>query len=357
MYNLDCNMSNTCTGTGCPGIDFKEIVPISFDGKRENFLFNPVEMEPGMERGMLDGMEKTGMISGRACAHCAGNQVYNDEKRGETVCLRCGSVIDHHVIDSRGVRIYTQADVEEKVHAEPFKAGLRPLLKFTTGTPDEKRRARTNNRIEWKYKKVMQIRCELSKLKTMIPIPKDVEDLTMTEVERLFQTDILRGRYAMATGIAMLYWACLELNSSLRLNDITGCYRHDEDFIKQIRASVKILQIETDKKFVPKKDQSRFVTLLCNKLNLPQATCTRTIQIIKAMKTHKIIISGNPAGFIGGCLLESCKETVKDVDARHMQGRIAGAIGMTEVTIRRRAKQVREYMAQIDATVLPPAMT
>lgn len=352
MYNLDFNTSALSFPVSRnDGLkqEIKDFIPISFKGNEENFIFDPLKEElDWIGKAKKDEIERNLLVMPN-CTNCSGDQVYSDERRGEIICLRCGTVINHHSVDTRGIKLYTQADAEDKAQNEPLKEGVRPLLKYKSGTPEEKRRERMNNRVEWKYKKVIEIRCELSKIKTMMQIPRDVEDLTMQEVERLFKTDILRGRYALATGIAIFYWACLESNSQIQLKDILDCYRHDPEFIKQIRASVKTLQTETSKKFIPKKDYSKYITTLCSKLQYSQATCTMAINLVREMRCNKFVISGNPIGFIGGCLLESCKETIDGLNAKRAQQEIAAAIEMTEVTVRRRAKQVRGYLNQMQA--------
>ena len=348
MSNLDFNANSQSSMTGLNStimpptiVDF---IPISINNEDDDVFFNPLKQERGFND---DAGKKT--IGEKHCTTCRSTQVFRDPQRGEIICLGCGVVISDHVTDSRGIRVYTQEDVKRKVHHEPMMPGMHLQITALSNDRNWARRKKLNDRTEWKVKKVLTVKFEISKLKGLLNITRDVEEYTMKEVEKIFwKTNILRGRYALATGIALLYYACLKLDSPIRLKDIVACYEHDDVFKGEIRSMIRTLQKEAGYKFVPKRNYAKFVTSLCSKLGLPQTTCTRAIHIVNDI-TSNMVISGDPSGVVGGCIYEACKELQGDLNSRRTQMQIAKAIKMTDVTVRRRAKMVRDYLRSKDS--------
>jgi len=283
------------------------------------------------------------------CASCGNEHVFHDANRGDVICLKCGNIVEQHSVDTRGVRVYDNEDLG-KVHYEPLKPENRPVLKLKSRDPDSRRRERENNRILWDQKKVMIMNIEISKLKNTMPISKHLIDMTMEEVKKVFATDILRGRNAILVGMAVMYYASIKCNSPLGLDDIIKAVARDKEDERKVRRSIRsaiqVLSKKLGYKFVPKNDHADLMSKISSELDLPQPMVTSAVKMFKIFKERNVL-SGDPKGYVGACLYCSCKLHTGVEDVR-VQKQIARAIHMTDVTVRKRAKEVFSFF-QINA--------
>jgi transcription initiation factor TFIIB len=277
-----------------------------------------------------------------SCPACSTENVFHDTNRGDIICMNCGGIVEQHSVDARGVRVYDQEDVESKVHYEPMKPENRLMLKLNSRDPDSRRRERENNRILWDQKKVMIMSIELSKLKSVLPISKRLHDATMEEVKKVFATDILRGRNAVLVGLAVMYYSAIKTNSPIGLNDIIKSVSRGKEEEKKarraIRSAIQVLSKRLGYKFVPKNDHADLMSKVSSELEIPQPIVTGAIKMFKYFKSANVL-SGDPKGYVGACLYCSCKMHT-GIDDTHTQKKIAKAIEMTDVTVRKRAKEV-----------------
>lgn len=283
------------------------------------------------------------------CNECNNSDhVYHDAGRGEIVCLNCGNIVTDHSVDYKGVRVYDQEDFNNKVHYEPMRPGCRPILKYEKNDPDSRRRERENNRIDWSEKKVMIMHVELQKLKGTLPFSKRVEKYTMNEVKKVFKTDILRGRNAKAMGLALLYYSSTKCNSPIGLSDIIEAAAPAGEYEKKrirrsIRSAIQTLSKEMGYKFYPKTDHSKFLTMVGCELDVPQYIMTRAIKWLRTIKEN-IVMSGDPRGYVGACLYHACKMSDDKRYRRITQSEVASVVKMTEVTIRKRTKELKFFL-------------
>jgi transcription initiation factor TFIIB len=295
------------------------------------------------------------IIKQQSCSDCGSSEIIDDKSRGEKICRKCGIVINEHSITFHIPRAFTQQDIKRKVHYEPLTPGNRAVIIFNSSDPDLKRRQRENNRIEWKDRRVMIASFEIAKLKHYLPITQRVEKMAMHEVRKIFKTGILQGRSVIAMGTALLYWACIQCNSPITFQEIT---ERSPEKKKAIRNAINLLSCNFNYKFLPKQNYAAYFTRANNNLGLPQKVCTKAIRIFELYKKNEGML-GNPKGWIGGALYHAYKTTRinDDGDANEsignfpvgkllskMQSRIATAIGINELTIRKRAGSFSEFV-------------
>ena len=284
------------------------------------------------------------------CSVCGGEHVFHDANRGDIICLKCGNIIEQHSVDTRGVRVYDSEDVNSKVHYEPLKPENRPVLKLKSRDPDSRRMERENNRILWDQKKIMIMNIEIAKLKSILPISKRLADMTMEEVKKVFATDILRGRNAILVGMAVMYYASIKCNSPIGLDDIIKAVSRDKEdeqkVRRSIRSAIQVLSKRLGYKFVPKNNHSDLMSKVSSELDIPQPMVTSAVKMFRAFK-EKNVLSGDPKGYVGACLYCSCKMHTGMEDI-HTQKKIARAIHMTDVTVRKRAKEVFAFFETND---------
>jgi transcription initiation factor TFIIB len=318
----------------------------------DDIFFNP-------KQRFLDTLNKVpsikSPIEGHTCKSCGKSDVYEDSARGEVICVDCGNVIDHHTPEFRGVRVYDIEDLE-KVQNEPMSPSSRPVIKVKTSDVNARRRAMENNKLEWKYKKLVIMKIELDKLKNRLPFSKDVENRAMEEIKKVFSTDILRGRSAIPMAMALLYYSCIKCNSPIGLKDILDSLyviAQDDDEERRmrrgIRMAIKTLSKEMDYKFTVKTDYAKFLLKVCNGLSMPQYICTDAIKMFKQLK-ETYVFSGDPIGYAAACLWYANMKHDDKTPAKQVQKTIADAVRMTPVTIRKRAKELKPILENMIAS-------
>jgi transcription initiation factor TFIIIB Brf1 subunit/transcription initiation factor TFIIB len=94
-------------------------------------------------------------------------------------------------------------------------------------------------------------------------------------------------------------------------------------------------------KFVPKSDYSDLLTKISSDLRIPQYVTTKAIKTMRDFQSRNTL-SGDPKGYAGACLYHACKTIGMPECKAITQSGIATTIKMTEVTIRKRMKEIKQ---------------
>jgi transcription initiation factor TFIIB len=235
--------------------------------------------------------------------------------------------------------------VERKIHCEPLGPGNKAIIVVKNTNPDMKRIAKKNNRIPWNDRRVLLMKIEILKMKSYLPITDVIMREAMHHIEKIFKTGILRGRSLEAIGAAILYWSCIKYNSCITLDEIAKYSKAERS---SIGSAKKLLSKKFGYKFMPKQDYSSYFSKVNNSLKVPQPVYTRAVKIFKIYKANEII-KGDPRGWVGAAIYYACKEP--NNKSIRSQGEIAKAVGITEMTIRKRTDQIMKFVKKSDISL------
>jgi transcription initiation factor TFIIB len=177
---------------------------------------------------------------------------------------------------------------------------------------------------------------ELKRISTILNLPNYVKEDAMRLYIEAFKKKLLRGRSINAMVAACLYLACRRkqlprtlqeiLNeASVNAKDVRRCYT---TLVKEMKLNP------------PTTDPVSLIPKYITDLGLNSDVEQLTIKILNAYRTKFSISGKDPKGLCAGALYLACRLKKKEVT----QQQIVQAIGVTEVTLRSRYKELKNKL-------------
>lgn len=289
-------------------------------------------------------MMKTKSKLSNVCPECEGTIMFIKEK-GEDVCRQCGLIMNERQVDysHSGKRAYTN---QEKNNREQTGAPISILLpdmglstvidtqKITN--PDLKRAAKWNTRITWQKRNLLIATTELKRISSNLSLPNHVKKEGMRLYIGAFKRKLLRGRSINAMVAACLYVACRQKGIPRTLQEIL-----EEASVspKDVRRSISILMKEFKLK-TQITDPVALIPRYVTDLGLDSEIVALTSKILTAYVSNFPISGIDPKGLCAGAIYIACK--LRNIELTQLQ--IADSIGITEVTLRSRYKELKKKL-------------
>ena len=278
------------------------------------------------------------------CPECGGTILFIEEK-GETVCGQCGLIINERIVDfsHSGKRAYTNQERNNRDQTGSPISILLPDMGLSTvidkskiDNPDLKRAAKWNTRITWQKRNLLIASTELKRISSNLNLPTHVKEDAMRLYIEAFKRKLLRGRSINAMVAACLYLACRRKGVPRTFQEIL-----DEASVnaKDVRRSFSVLIKELNLK-TNSTDPISLIPRYIAELGL-DAEIERLSTNILNTYSSKFSISGkDPKGLCAGAIYLACK--IKDKGFTQQQ--IVEAVGVTEVTLRSRYKELKNKL-------------
>ncbi len=275
-----------------------------------------------------------------SCPECEGKVIPLHE-RGEIVCGQCGLVISERIVDisHSGKRAFTKQEKESRERTgSPISIllpdmGLSTIIdKTSIKSPDLKRAAKWNSRMTWDKRNMLIATTELKRIGSNLNLPNHVKKTAIRLYIEAFKKKLLRGRSINGMVAACLYFACRERKIPRTLQEIL-----DETSIsaKNVRRCYRTLIRELNLK-VPSTDPISLIPRFIAELELDAEAENTTIKILQSFISKFSTSGKDPKGLCAGALYLVCKMK----DKRVSQKEIANLVGVTEVTLRSRYKEL-----------------
>ncbi len=275
-----------------------------------------------------------------SCPECEG-KVISLHERGEIVCGQCGLVISERIVDvaHSGKRAFTKQEKESRERTgSPISIllpdmGLSTIIdKTSIKSPDLKRAAKWNSRMTWDKRNMLIATTELKRIGSNLNLPNHVKKTAIRLYIEAFKKKLLRGRSINGMVAACLYFACRERKIPRTLQEIL-----DETSIsaKNVRRCYRTLIRELNLK-VPSTDPISLIPRFIADLDLDADAENATIKILQSFISKFSTSGKDPKGLCAGSLYLVCKMK----DKRVSQKEIANLVGVTEVTLRSRYKEL-----------------
>ena len=292
---------------------------------------------------MMETKKIKGKIS-NLCPECGGSIMFIEEK-AEDVCRQCGLILNERQVDfsHSGKRAYTSQERNNREQTGSPISILLPDMGLTTvidtqkiTNPDLKRAAKWNTRITWQKRNLLIATTELKRIGSNINLPNHVKEEAMRLYIEAFKRKLLRGRSINGIVAACLYLACRRKGIPRTLQEIL-----EEASVspKEVRRSVSILM----KEFKLKTQATDPVALLprdVTDLGLDSEIVALTSKILTTYISNFSISGIDPKGLCAGAIYIACK--LKNIELTQLQ--IATSIGITEVTLRSRYKELKKKL-------------
>jgi transcription initiation factor TFIIB len=279
-----------------------------------------------------------------SCPECGGNVIPITE-RGDMVCSQCGLVLNERSVDvsHSGKRAYTNQEKQSRDQTGAPISNLVPDIALSTvidrkkiKDPDLKRAAKWDTRITWEKRNLLIATTELKRICSNLNLPDHVKIEAMRLYKEAFTAKLLRGRSINAMIAACIYYAVRIKKIPRTLQEITD---QSSESVKDIRRCYRALTREFNLK-APNTNPSALVPKYISQLNLPQDVLINTNTIVNTFISNFPTSGKDPKGIVAGAIYIACR--VKGLEIT--QKEIADSVGVTEVTLRSRYKELKNKL-------------
>jgi transcription initiation factor TFIIB len=305
----------------------------------------------------LTDKEKQKIEETAKCPECGSSVILRDHSRAELVCSNCGFVIDEDLIDygpewrafdseQREKRSRVGAPMTYMIHDK----GLSTMIDWKNRDSYGKsiptrnraqmyrlrqwqRRIRISNALE---RNLMVALSALDRMSSGLGLPRTVRETAAMIYRKAALKNLIRGRSAEGITAASLYAACRQCNVPRTLDEISKAAHMSK---KEIGRNYRFIARELKLKLLPTSPQD-YISRFCSDLKLSSDVQAKTLEILKEAAKHELTSGRGPTGIAAAALYIAtvlCGE-------RRTQKNIAEILGVTEVTIRNRYKELAEKL-------------
>lgn len=282
------------------------------------------------------------------CPVCGSSEILIDYVRSEKTCRSCGLVLEENIIDStvRGTsrdkegNSYSQngAPVNISLHDGGMATGFK--VRGNIKNKDVWYRLwRLNNQTRVRgprERNLSRAFTELSLLISNLSLSKNVRNESASIYRKALDKDLIRGRSINKLMVATVYIACKSCRVPRTLDEIAEVTDVDK---KTIGTNYRFLVRELGLK-LPIVSPSDYIPRFASKLNLSSEVEVKSIELVNAAQELGLTSGKDPASFAAAGLYASSML----LGERRTQTEIARALGVTEVTIRNRFKELNNAL-------------
>ncbi len=287
------------------------------------------------------------------CPNCGSRRIVKDYERGELICADCGLVLEEHLVDLGAEwRAFSSEEIKSKARGGAPIKYIRPDKGLTTEIDMYNRDIRG---IKISGKKVAQISRmrkwhkrtsvstsiernlmialnELDRIASYLGLSKDVREDAALLYRQVAEKGLVRGRLIENVVSAVLYATCRKHNIPRTLDEIAKVSGVDR---KEIGRTFRFITNELGIK-VPLGGPEQLVPRAVSRLKLGQKTAGKIKELYKKALRKDLVIGRGPQGVVAAIVYIACELTGE----KRTQKDIADALGVTEVTIRNRYKEI-----------------
>ncbi|MFB6089143.1 MAG: transcription initiation factor IIB family protein [Candidatus Aenigmatarchaeota archaeon] len=301
---------------------------------------------------MVKGRMKKAKTS-KVCPECGSTNFEENDTRGETVCANCGLVLQDSMIDltqewrafdeeQRNKKTRAGAPLTPKKHDKGIttEIGKGPGELFKV--PAKKRaqyyriRKWQKRLVESKDRNLSFALSELQRLVSYLGLPSNVHEEVAKLYEKAVDKGLVRGRSMESVVASLLYAVCREYKTPRTLDEITEASGVDK---REIGRTYRYVCRELGIRILPSQPED-YIPRFTSMLGLKDKTQAKAIQILEEAKEYDITSGKGPTGVAAAALYIAA---VLNGEKR-TQREVADIVGVTEVTIRNRYKEIVEKL-------------
>ncbi|MBC8157300.1 transcription initiation factor IIB [Armatimonadetes bacterium] len=176
----------------------------------------------------------------------------------------------------------------------------------------------------------------LGKLKDKLSLTPSIVEKTAYTYRKVQEDGLIRGRTIGAVLVACLYITCREQGVSRTIDELAEASNIRRKAIAKIYRDI-VFHLERK---IPQVNCFQCIDKIANKIELNEITTRHARDLMKKVLEQEFCAGKDPMGFAGAVLYVSLQmegKTVRQID-------IADAAGVTEVTIRNRAKELKSKL-------------
>ncbi|MFH0948985.1 MAG: transcription initiation factor IIB [Candidatus Aenigmatarchaeota archaeon] len=287
------------------------------------------------------------------CPECGNKRFVKDAERAEQVCMKCGLVLEENIVDTGQDWRAFDHDQESKraragaplTHRRHDKGLTTEIGKSTTEifkVPAKKRsqffriRKWQKRLLTSKDRNMSFALSELQRLVSFLGLPRTLHEEVAKLYEIALQKGLVRGRSIESIIAALVYSLSREYETPRTLTEISQASGIGK---RELGRTYRYISRKLDVRILPAKAES-YIPRFSSMLKLSDRTQMRAIDILKHAKKKDVVSGKGPTGCAAAAIyiasvLEGERKTQRDV---------ADVVGVTEVTIRNRYKEMAEAL-------------
>ncbi|MAF89034.1 MAG: transcription initiation factor IIB [archaeon] len=292
------------------------------------------------------------------CPECNSENVSFDSKRAETVCNKCGIVIDERQIDTtQEWRAFDYEQRKKRDRTGSFLTYTRHDKGLSTSIGDQgysdlyklspSKRASFYRLKRW-HKQVSTATernlrfalSELDRISSTLSLPKNIRETTALIYRKAVTKGLVRGRSMESVVAAALYAACRKHNVPRTLDEIAEASNVKK---REIGRTYRFITRELKIKLLPTSPID-YISRFSSSLKLSPSVQEEAIKILKQAQEHDLVSGRGPTGVAAAAIYVSSTLS----NEKRTQREVAEVAGVTEVTIRNRYKELIDELGIAD---------
>ncbi|MGC9200766.1 MAG: transcription initiation factor IIB [Candidatus Aenigmatarchaeota archaeon] len=286
---------------------------------------------------------------GLVCPECGSTNIIQDPVRGELICQDCGAVISEESIDTtQDWRAFDSEQMSRRARGgapltfSKHDMGLtteigKGVLELYKVTPSK--RAQYYRMTKWqkrlirsKDRNLSYALSELQRVVSFLGLSRAIHEKIAKYYNEAVNRNLIRGRSIEAVIAALTYAVTREMGSPRTLEEILQVCNVDK---REVGRAYRFLARELKIRILPA-DPASFIPRFCSMLGLSDKVQAKALEIIKKVKKIGLSSGKGPTGIAAAAIYIASVL----VGERRSQREIADILGITEVTIRNRFKEI-----------------
>lgn len=287
------------------------------------------------------------------CSECSSTHFFHDPDRAERICAKCGTVLEESMVDlgqewrafdhdQKMKRARTGAPLTHKRHDKGLSTEIGKGSTELFKVPAKKRsqffriRRWQKRLLTSKDRNMSFALSELQRLVSYLGLPKTLHEEVAKLYEEALQKGLVRGRSIESIIAALVYSLAREYESPRTLTEISQASGIGK---RELGRTYRYISRKLNLRILPARAET-YIPRFSSMLKLSDKIQMRAIKILKHAKEKDVISGKGPTGCAAAAIyIASVLE-----GERKTQREVADVVGVTEVTIRNRYKEIAEAL-------------
>lgn len=298
-------------------------------------------------------MMKLKKNSGLTCPECGANEILVDSSKGEKICSKCGLIISDSMIDTQqDWRAFDSEELEKTARTGAPLTRMRQdkgigteigkskaeLFKVSAGKRGQYFRIKNWQKrlVSSKDRNYGYALSELERIASALSLPRNLQEEIGSMYEKALEEGLVKGRSIEAVIGSLVYALSREYGSPRLMSEICDVSGVDK---RDLGRTYRYVARKLNLRVIPAKAID-YVPRCAALLKLNDKTQVKAKQYLKQLKEEEDVSGKGPIGLAAATLYIAAIMNGEIVSQR----KIAEAIGVTEVTIRNRCKDIAKAL-------------
>ncbi|MBN2095170.1 MAG: hypothetical protein JW727_03925 [Candidatus Aenigmarchaeota archaeon] len=287
--------------------------------------------------------------AGLTCPECGSEEIMEDSLKGEKICSRCGLILNDGMIDTQqDWRAFDSEDLEKSARTGAPLTRMRhdkgigteigksqaELFKVSAGKRGQYFRIKQWQKrlVSSKDRNFGYALAELERIASALNLPRNLQEEVSSMYEKALEEGLVKGRSIEAVIGSLVYALSREYGTPRLMNEICAVSGVDK---RDLGRTYRYVARKLGLRILPAKAIA-YVPRCATILKLDDKTQVTAKQYLNKLNLQEDISGKGPIGVAAAALYIAAIMNSQFIPQR----KIADAIGVTEVTIRNRCKDI-----------------